>query len=82
MKGLWVIKYLKNMFKGYENGYRHLGGSVYDVKNQNGFNNALYNEIGVGGILDKKDIRSMVVNYPTKYPCTIQIRSMVFEFNR
>jgi hypothetical protein len=54
-------------------------GHLYSVKNQNGFNNALYNFYQYQ---DKKDIRRAVQNYPDYYPADIIIIDQMFECNR
>jgi hypothetical protein len=51
----------------------------YSVKNQNGFNNALYHFYSDDG-LTKKHIRSKVSSWPKKYPCTIVIINQLYEW--
>jgi len=53
---------------------------IYTVKNQNGFNNAMYDYFGVDYV--KKEIREMVQSFPTKYPVTISIIDKSFECGR
>lgn len=58
-------------------------GHCYLVKNQNGFNNALYDYFYLDDCTyTKKEIRSMVQTFPTSYPCTIVIINQVFECKR
>lgn len=70
------------MIKGFRKHTTHL----YTVKNQNGFNNALYDFFS--GIIDedntfsKKRIRSMVQNFPLYYPISIVIINQSFECGR
>lgn len=65
--------------------------SCYWVRNQRGFNAALYDYFGaVNGHGDgshhfcytKKSVRQMVQNWPKSYPATIIIRSQAFECGR
>lgn len=45
---------------------------IFVVKNQNGFNNALYEYIGCDdGVYSKQDIRSMVTDFPKSYPAVV-----------
>lgn len=67
------------------NFYKH-SNHCYSVKNQNGFNNALYHYFGATdngefGSLSKKEVRQMVQNYPKEYPSTIIVVDQSFEFN-
>lgn len=64
--------------------FRKITGHVYNVENQNGFNNALYDFYGASDDCDncrysKKRVRGMVENYPKIYPRTIVIIDKVFE---
>lgn len=46
--------------------------SIFVVKNQNGFNNALYDFTGCyDGFCSKQDIRSMVTDFPKSYPAVV-----------
>lgn len=53
----------------------------YELKNQNGLNNALY-DFYKDRQYSKKFIRSCLQNYPIKYPCTIIIVCQMFECSR
>ena len=66
-----------------KNFLRHTG-HLYTVKNQNGFNNALYNyyEVDKKGNLSKKEVRKMVQNFPEYYPISIIIIDQSFECSR
>ena len=62
--------------------FKKITGHCYAVKNQNGFNNSLYDYFGVdsGETSHSKDkIRDMVHSFPTKYTTTIIIIDMSFE---
>lgn len=67
-----------------------LSGVIFIVTNQNGFNAALYEYYkpdehdavwGYDGIhnYSKKELRSMVSNYPNDYPALIAIEDNTFE---
>jgi hypothetical protein len=45
--------------------------NIFVVKNQNGFNNALYDYVGVDDFYSKQDIRSMVNDFPKSYPAVV-----------
>lgn len=62
--------------------FKQNSGHCYWVKNQNAFNQAIYHYFGEDTDYSKKEIRSMVQTYPTKYPCTIVIVDLTFESNR
>lgn len=61
--------------------FKKITGHCYAVKNQNGFNNSLYDYFSVGsnGAYSKEIIREMLQNFPTKYPTTIIIVDLSFE---
>lgn len=61
--------------------FQHIFANHYKVENQNGFNNALYHYYDSKNF-SKKEIRSMVENYPTVYPCEIYIIDLVMECHR
>lgn len=54
-------------------------GHLYDVKNQNGFNSALYQYFDY---TPKSEVRRMLQNWPKKYPCRINIIDQSFECGR
>lgn len=63
----------------------HHTGHLYTVKNQNGFNNALYdyfNATGDGANFTKAEVRKMVQNFPPYYPVSMIIIDQSFECNR
>ena len=67
--------------------FRKITGHVYNVENQNGFNNALYDyfsvtEDGKSSTHSKKNVREMVQNFPEIYPTTIVIIDQSFECGR
>ena len=46
--------------------------NIFVVKNQNGFKNALYDFIGApDSFCPKKDIRSIVTDFPKSYPSVV-----------
>lgn len=46
--------------------------NIFVVKNQNGFNNALYDYTGCyDGFCSKQEIRSMVTDFPKRYPAVV-----------
>ena len=50
---------------------------IFVVKNQNGFNNALYDFTGCyDGFYSKQDIRSMVTDFPKSYPAVVILHTM------
>jgi len=56
--------------------YIKIAYNIFVVKNQNGFNNALYDFMRVDeGFYTKQDVRSMVNDFPKKYPAVV-----VFEY--
>ena len=56
--------------------------SIFVVKNQNGFNNALYDFMGVDeGFYSKQDIRSMVTDFPKSYPAVVNLHK-IYEISR
>jgi len=65
--------------------FRKITGHVYKVENQNGFNAALYSYFDIPIDNDpknhkrKREIRSMVQTWPTKYPTYIVIVDRTFE---
>ena len=61
--------------------FREVSGHCYWVKNQNGFNAALYHYFS-DSQRTKKQIREMVQNFPEKYPTTIVIVDQSFECAR
>lgn len=67
--------------------FRKITGHVYNVENQNGFNNALYDffsatDDGKNNTVSKKDVRRMIQNFPKIYPTTIVIIDQTFECAR
>lgn len=67
--------------------FRKITGHVYNVENQNGFNNALYDYFGAtddgkDNTHLKKKVREMVQNFPKSYPTTIVIIDQSFECSR
>ena len=67
--------------------FRKITGHVYNVENQNGFNNALYHYFGAtdngeNNTYSKKEVREMVQNFPEMYPTTIVIIDNSFECGR
>ena len=66
--------------------FKHLEGIAYWVKNQQGFNQALYHCVGCiennDGDMTKKEIRDAVKQWPLSYPCEIQIQDLTFSSNR
>lgn len=68
-------------------GFIQITGHVYKVKNQNGFNNALYHYFGAtdngeGRNYTKKEVRKMVENWPKIYPTCIVIVDNSFNCAR
>jgi len=67
--------------------FRKITGHVYNVENQNGFNNALYDyfgatDDGMNNTHSKKKVREMIQNFPELYPTTIVIIDLSFECGR
>lgn len=67
--------------------FRKITGHVYNVENQNGFNNALYDyfsatDDGNNNTKSKKTVKEMVQNFPKIYPTTIIIIDQSFECGR
>lgn len=62
------------------NNFQHIFANHYKVNNQNGFNNALYHYYG--DKFTKQEIRAMVQNYPTVYPCEIYIMDFTMQCHR
>jgi hypothetical protein len=64
----------------------HHHTNQYWVKNQNGFNSALYHHFGADDesskSYTKKEVREMVSSWPKSYPCTIVIDDLTFECGR
>ena len=86
MQGVEISKRDRELgiFEKISNNCARISGSMYLVKNQSGFNNALYNYTRVMRGCDwysRKEIRSMVNNYPVKYPCLIALSDDFFERN-
>lgn len=54
-------------------------GHLYTVKNQNGFNNALYDYFKN---VKKQDVRKMVNDFPKKYPISMIIVDLNFVCGR
>lgn len=57
---------------------------MYIIKNQNGFNNALYHYTRIvrGRYrYSRKEIRGMINVFPKKYPCLISLSDDFFERN-
>ncbi|MGI9835709.1 hypothetical protein ACJPQX_20925 [Vibrio vulnificus] len=65
-----------------------LFGRVYKVRNQNGFNNALYHSLGCaendGKALyyTKKELRESVQNWPERYPALVEFEDKMLECKR
>lgn len=64
--------------------FRRITGHVYNVENQNGFNNALYDYFQASdkeqpNTYTKRKIREMIRDFPKIYPRTIVIVDMSFE---
>lgn len=59
-------------------------GHFYTVRNQNGFNNALYDFFNAGKEMSysKEEVRKMVQNFPLVYPASIIIVDQSFECSR
>ncbi len=59
--------------------YIKIAYNIFVVKNQNGFNNSIYEFMHVdeGCFYDKQELRSMVNGFPKKYPAVV-----VFEYIR
>ena len=86
MQGVEISKRdrILGIFEKISNNCARISGSMYLVKNQSGFNNALYNYTRVMRGHDwysRKEIRSMVNDYPVKYPCLIALSDDFFERN-
>lgn len=67
--------------------FRKITSHVYNVENQNGFNNALYDyfgdtDDGKDNTHSKNKVREMVQNFPKIYPTTIVIIDQSFECGR
>lgn len=68
--------------------FKHVFGRVYNVENQNGFNNALYAALGCaendGTALHytKKELREAVQDYPIKYPALVEFDDKMLECHR
>lgn len=65
--------------------YKKISQIIYLADNQNGFNQSLYDYFECNSNesnYSKKDIRKMIQNFPTKYPCVFAIIDKVFECNR
>lgn len=68
--------------------FEHVLGKVYKVKNQNGFNNALYAAIGCsendGSALHytKKELREGVQSWPERYPAFVEFEDKMLECKR
>jgi len=66
--------------------YLKITYNIFVVKNQNGFNNSLYDFMGdlMGAgdsFYSKQDIRSMVTNFPKSYPAVVILHKEC-EFSR
>lgn len=60
-------------------------GHLYTVKNQSGFNAALYDYYDAdkhNNSLSKAEVRKMVQSWPIKYPTSIIIIDQAFECSR
>lgn len=56
--------------------------NIFVVKNQNGFNNALYDYMRVDeGYCTKQEVRSMVTDFPKSYPVVV-ILHKIYEISR
>ena len=56
--------------------------NIFVVKNQNGFNNALYDFIGVNeGFYTKQDARYMATDFPKSYPAVVILHE-IYEISR
>lgn len=66
-----------------------ISSNIFVVKNQNGFNKALYEfkkldeggEYGDGNNYSKEELRKMVNNYPKQYPCVINL-NFIWEISK
>ena len=57
--------------------YIKITDDIFVVKNQNGFNNALYDFTGCyDGFCSKQDIRSMVTGFPKSYPAVVVLNKV------
>lgn len=61
--------------------FRNIFHNHYWVKNQNGFKGAVKHFLKGQGynLYTNKEIKRMIQNYPTKYPCEIYIDERIFE---
>lgn len=70
------------------NNFEHVVGKTYLVRNQNGFNNALYAALGCaendGSALyyTKKELRDAVQSWPEKYPAFVSFDDKMLECHR
>lgn len=56
--------------------------NIFVVKNQNGFNNAIYNFMNADeSFYSKQDLRSMVTDFPKSYPAVV-ILHKIFEISK
>ena len=56
--------------------------NIFVVKNQNGFNNSLYDFMNADECFySKQDIRSMVTDFPKSYPAVV-ILHKIYEISR
>lgn len=65
--------------------FERITGHCYSVKNQNGFNGALYDFFKVGepnSNITKESVRKMIQNFPTQYPTNIVIVNLSVECGR
>lgn len=57
--------------------YIKITDDIFVVKNQNGFNNALYEFTGCyDGFCSKQDIRSMATGFPKSYPAVVVLNKV------
>lgn len=64
------------------NGFIQITRHLYFVKNQNGFNNALYNYFDTDESYTKSQVRAMVQNFTSHYPTAMVIIDQSFECRR
>lgn len=56
--------------------------NIFVVKNQNGFNNALYDFLGVNeGFYTKQDARYMATDFPKSYPAVVILHE-IYDISR
>ncbi|QAX96149.1 hypothetical protein [Vibrio phage vB_VmeM-Yong XC32] len=63
--------------------FEKIVGGVYLVHTQAGFNQALYQSMGIKDSgYSRKEVRNAVTNWPHSYPCLVWFNDQMFEQGR